>query len=130
DLALEKSPCQSGIVFHSDSRSGDLTYAAVRGPQAEELSRSQRVIPAGTGIAGFCSLEGVSLALSNLERAPRLLDAEAHSVVCCPMMTHGRTFGCLELVNRTDGPRWGDHELGLLSYIAHQAALYLNAMAH
>lgn len=133
DLALEKVPAEAGSVLKADTGSGDLTFIAARGPRAKELLGSNIVIPAGTGFAGFCSGEGVSVAISDVEKDPRYyaevaekLNYETKSLICAPMMTHGRSFGCLQLINRKGGAHFLEHELGLLSYLSHQVALYLN----
>ncbi len=134
DLALEKIATESGSVLLADAGTGDLSFAAVRGPKAQELLSAAVIIPAGVGIVGFCASEGVSLALSDVQKDPRYysevserLKYPTKSVLCSPMMTHGRAFGCMQLVNKKGGDVFGEHEMGILSYIAHQAALYLNS---
>ncbi|MBI3183350.1 MAG: GAF domain-containing protein [Myxococcales bacterium] len=133
DLALEKIAADSGSVYRADAASGDLSFVAVRGPKADELLKARLVVPAGTGIVGFCAAAGVSLAVSDVERDPRYYAAvseklhyETKSVLCAPMMTHGRSFGCVQLLNRKGAPSFTEPEMGILSYVAHQAALYLN----
>lgn len=133
DLAMEKVPADAGSVLKADTGSGDLSFVEARGPRSKELLSSNLKIPAGTGFAGFCSAEGVSVAISDVEKDPRYyaeiaekLNYETRSLLCAPMMTHGRSFGCLQLINRKGGPQFLEHEVGLLSYLAHQAALYLN----
>jgi hypothetical protein len=71
DLALEKVPADAGSVLHADAGSGDLTFLAARGPRARELLNSKIVIPAGSGIAGFCAFEGVSVGVSDVQKDPR-----------------------------------------------------------
>jgi hypothetical protein len=134
DLALEKIPAESGSVLLMTSGTGDLAFAGARGPKASELLQSQLIVPAGVGIAGFCAVEGVSVALSDVQRDPRWysevserLQYETKSVLCAPMMTHGRSFGCIQLINRNGTAAFTEHEVGMLSYIAHQGALYLNS---
>jgi GAF domain-containing protein len=136
DLALAKVPAESGTVFRADAGSGDLRFSAVRGPKAPELLKAKMVVPAGTGIVGFCAIEGVSLAVSDVQKDPRhyskvteRLNYVPTSAICAPMMTDGRTFGCMQLLNRTSGPVFKEEELGILSYIAHQVAMYLSARA-
>ncbi len=133
DLALEKVPADAGSVLRADAASGDLAFLAARGPKAKQLLSSKITIPAGTGFAGFCSAEGVSVAVSDVDKDPRYyaavsekVDYETKSLICAPMMTHGRSFGCLQLINRKGGGMFLEHEVGLLSYLAHQAALYMN----
>jgi hypothetical protein len=134
DLALEKIPAEAGTVFTAHARSGNLTFAAVRGPKAQQLIDAKMVIPAGTGIAGFCALEGVSVALSEVEKDPRYYAAVAQkmgyptrSMLCSPMMAGGRSFGCMQVINKKEGATFSRAELNLLEYIAHQGALYLQS---
>ena len=68
-------------------------------PKAKELVAAKLVVPAGEGIAGFCATEGVSVAISDVQKDPRYwsevsekVDYETRSVLCSPMMTHGRSF--------------------------------------
>ncbi len=133
DLALEKVPADAGSVLRADAASGDLAFLAARGPKAKQLLSSKITIPAGTGFAGFCSAEGVSVAVNDVDKDPRYyaavsekVDYETKSLLCAPMMTHGRSFGCLQLINRKGGGMFLEHEVGILSYLAHQAALYMN----
>lgn len=133
-LALEHVPCEAGSVLRSDGATGDLSFVHATGPKAKDLLGGKIIIPAGTGIAGFSAAEGVSVAVSDAERDPRFYAAvgqrigfETRSVLAAPMMTHGRSFGCLQLINRTAGPQFQEFEVGVLAYLAHQAALYLNA---
>ena len=134
DLALEKLGAESGTAFFADAATGDLTFTAVRGPRAKELLDAKMVVPAGTGIVGFCATEGVSLALSDVQKDPRYyavvgekVNYVPRSVITAPMMTHGRSFGCLQLLNKKGDQPFTEVEIGLLAYIAHQAAMYLNS---
>lgn len=133
DLAMEKVPCESGAVLRADGATGDLTFLTARGPKAKELLKSKIVVPAGSGIAGFCSAEGVAVALSDVKKDGRFyadvgeqVEYETKSILCAPMMTHGMSFGCVQLINRKNSPTWAEHETGVLTYLAHQAALFLN----
>lgn len=134
DLALEKIPAESGTIFSADAASGDLSFKAVRGPRAQELLAAKLVVPSGTGVVGFCAVEGVSLALSDVQKDPRYYAAVAEkvnytpkSILCAPMMTAGRAFGALQILNKRDNTVFNAVEVGLASYIAHQAAMYLNS---
>lgn len=133
DLILEKIPCESGAVFRSDIATGDLTFMVARGPKAKDILKSNIVIPAGTGIAGFCATEGVSVAINDVEKDPRFyaevgerVGYATRSMLCAPMMTHGHSFGCVQVINRKGGPQFLEHEVGVIAYLAHQAALFLN----
>ncbi|MDP1826201.1 MAG: GAF domain-containing protein [Archangium sp.] len=133
DLVMEKVPCEAGSVLRADGATGDLTFVAARGPKAKEILRANIIVPAGTGIAGFCAAEGVSVAVSDVEKDPRFyaevgarVGYATRSMLCAPMMTHGRSFGCVQVINRKGGPQFLEHEVGVMAYLAHQAALFLN----
>lgn len=133
DLVMEKVPCEAGSVLRADGATGDLTFVAARGPKAKEILKANIVVPAGTGIAGFCASEGVSVAVSDVEKDPRFyaevgarIGYATRSMLCAPMMTHGRSFGCVQVINRKGGPQFLEHEVGVMAYLAHQAALFMN----
>lgn len=133
DLVMEKVPCEAGSVLRADGATGDLTFVAARGPKAKEILKANIVVPAGTGIAGFCAAEGVSVAMSDVEKDPRFyaevgarVGYATRSMLCAPMMTHGRSFGCVQVINRKGGPQFLEHEVGVITYLAHQAALFMN----
>lgn len=124
DLALEKIPAESGSVLRADMTSGQLSFLAARGPNAVELLETKVVTPDVEGVVGFSSMEGMSVALSR--RSAALRDT---SVLTAPMTTHGRAFGCFQILNRRDGEPFGAPDVGILSYLAQQGALYLNDRA-
>ncbi len=133
DLVMDKVPCEAGSVLRADGATGDLTFVAARGPKAKEIMKSKLIVPAGTGIAGFCASEGVSVAVSDVEKDPRFyaevgerIGYATRSMLCAPMMTHGRSFGCVQVINRKGGPQFLEHEVGVMAYLAHQAALFMN----
>ena len=133
DLVMEKVPCEAGSVLRADGATGDLTFIAARGPKAKEIIKANIIVPAGTGIAGFCASEGVSVAVSDVEKDPRFfaevgarVGYATRSMLCAPMMTHGRSFGCVQVINRKGGPQFLEHEVGVMAYLAHQAALFMN----
>ena len=133
DLVMEKVPCEAGSVLRADGATGDLTFVAARGPKAKEVLKANIVVPAGTGIAGFCASEGVSVAVSDVEKDPRFyaevgarVGYATRSMLCAPMMTHGRSFGCVQVINRKGGAQFLEHEVGVMAYLAHQAALFMN----
>lgn len=132
DLALEKIPAESGSVFVSDFGANDLSLGTARGPKAAELKRLKLRMPMGVGIVGFCAQEAVSLAISDTQKDPRFyknvsqkLGYDTKSILCAPMVSDGRTFGCIEVINKKGTSHFTDTELAILAYVAHQGAKYL-----
>jgi len=89
-------------------------------------------IKMGQGLAGFSAREGLTLSLSDAARDPRhyrpiseQVGYEAHSMLCAPMLYEGRSYGCIQLINRRQRPTFGPADSAALSYIATQLAEYL-----
>jgi hypothetical protein len=129
DLALEKIECEAGSVFLARPGGGELDFAVVRGPRADEIRRLGLTVPTGAGIVGFCVSHDVGLAVSDAERDPRFhrtvsvaVGHPARSLLCAPMAKRGMVLGAFELVNRRGGGPFGGGELAVLSYLAHQGA--------
>jgi len=137
DLVMEKIPAESGSVFVSDFGNNDLALSSARGPKAAELERMNLRMPVGVGIVGFCAQEAVSLAISDTEKDPRFfrtvsqkIGYATRSILCAPMVSSGRTFGCIEVINKRGTSHFTDSELAVLAYVAHQGAKYLEQNAN
>lgn len=133
DLAMSKIDCESGSVFLADLSTNDLTLGAARGPKAKELLKMNPRVPMGVGIVGFSAMEGVTLAISEVQRDPRFYRAisdrlgyATKSILCSPMMLGGRSFGCLEVLNKRGSSRFDEGEVAILNYLAEQCAKYLD----
>jgi hypothetical protein len=120
DLAREKVSCDAAIAWRAGAREGVLEQAAVRGA----AHPGPATLPFGTGIAGFCAQEGVCLAAT--DPAPA---SAGRAVLCAPMALGNRVLGVLELSRRRGDPKggFGEGDLAVLAYLAHQAARWLGA---
>ena len=88
----------------------------------------------GRGFVGFCAQEGVGIAVSDAQRDPRhfsevsvKLGYAIHSVITTPVLVNGRTLGAIQLLNKKGSSSFSSAELSMLHYVAHQAAVYLEA---
>lgn len=131
DLAMEKINAESGSVLFADTSGSELYFAAARGPKASEIMDFR--VPMGQGIVGFCSKEGVSLAVSDAQNDPRFyedisesLGYKTDSLLCAPIQFKGRVYGAVELVNKKGGSTFTSDETNALSYIGRQLAEYVN----
>lgn len=130
DLAIQAVPSESGAVFMADINDNDLFFAAARGPKADAVMGFR--VPMGKGIVGFCSREGVSLAVSDVQRHPQFyakisqaLGYETKAILCSPAQDGGRVYGALQLINKSNGTSYTDHEVNILNFLAHEFADYL-----
>lgn len=126
DGAAALIPAESGSVLMQDRR-GDLSFAAAFGPEAHKLS--DMVLPAGTGVAGFCVARSVALTLREpyqdtrfFRRVDSLTGYQTRSILCVPVALDHRVFGCLQLLN-------AESEAGFLPEAMGDAGLVANALA-
>ena len=131
DLAMDSIAAESGSVLFADTSGRELYFAAARGPKASEVMDFR--VPMGEGIVGFCSKEGVSLAVSDAQNDPRFYEDisesigyETDSLLCAPVQFQGRVYGAIELINRDGGSTFTSNEMNALSYIGRQLAEYVN----
>jgi hypothetical protein len=132
DLAMRSVAADAGSVFISDINAMDLYFAAARGPKGNEVMKFR--VPMGQGIVGFCAQEGVSLAISEVQRDPRFcanisksIGYETRSILCAPAQAQGRVFGAIELLNKTHGSSFTAGEVNVLNFLAHEFAEYLKS---
>ena len=134
ELALSKLPSELAAVFHADGADGDLTCATYRNLAARPPLLKQSVIPAGSGFIGFSAAEGIRIAANGISHCG--IEASAcgafesknlRSLLAAPMMTQGRAFGCFLLANPLGGEGYDERALSIAGYLAHQAAITMNA---
>lgn len=124
--AVSLIPAESGAVLMQD-RAGDLSFAAAVGPEAHKLT--DVVLPAGSGVAGFCVARSVALTLREpyqdtrfFRRVDTMTGYQTRSILCVPVALEHRVFGCLELLNASNAA-------GFLPEAMGDAALVANALA-
>ncbi|MDY0000193.1 MAG: GAF domain-containing protein, partial [Polyangia bacterium] len=127
DTALGLIPSQAGAILLYDPAPRELYLAAARGPG--DASPIGHRLPVHEGLAGFCAMEGLPLALSYMDQDQRLQSAlsgpyglSVHSILGAPIQFEGRFWGVIELVNRLpEGPYLAE-EVNALAYIGRQLA--------
>ena len=134
DLALKTIHADSGSTLIADIDADDLYFAAARGPKADDVLSFR--VPMGQGIVGFCAQEGVSLAISDVQKNPYFYAAisksigyDTKSILCSPAQHNGRVYGALELINKAGGTSFSNDEINVLNYLAHEFAEYLALMS-
>jgi hypothetical protein len=135
DLAMRSIGCESGSVFTTDLSATELEFAAVRGPAADKIVKLGLTVPMGVGLVGFCAQENVCVAVSDVEKDPRFHRAvseaighETRSLLCAPVASRGVVRGALEVLNKKGGQPFGQKDLAILSYLAAQAAQFLDRL--
>jgi GAF domain-containing protein len=130
--AAELLAATAGSLLLVEDEAGDasLLVSAVEGPASAELV-GRRLEP-GAGLAGQVMVSGQGLIVDDPQADPRWSAAPdlpsafaAHSVICVPLCSRGRTIGVLEVADRQDGKLFGWQDLDVLSTFAAHAAIAL-----
>jgi GAF domain-containing protein len=136
DLAMRSIGCEAGSVFTADLGAPDLTFAVARGPTAEKILALGLKVPVGVGVVGFCAQENVCVAVSDAQKDPRFHRAvsdavgyETRSLLCAPVAHQGKVLGALEVLNKRKGEPFSQKDLAVLSYLAAQAARFLERIS-
>ena len=119
----------------AEQQSGALVFRVVLAADSTRSAADRLVgrrLMAGEGVAGAVLESGDAQLIDRVDpdstwgSAPDLdLGLEVHSVLAVPLVTLGRVFGVLEVVNKRQGTAFGEQDLGLLSTYAAQAAVAL-----
>jgi signal transduction protein with GAF and PtsI domain len=132
DLAMRSIGCEAGSVFTAELGAPDLSFAAARGPGAEKIFALGLKVPMGVGLVGFCAQENVCLAVSDAQKDPRFYRAvsdavgyQTRSLLCAPVAHQGKVLGAFEVLNKKGGKPFAEKDLAALSYLAAQAAGFL-----
>lgn len=120
-LASKHVDAEAASVFYSDMNSAlkDLVIVAATGPVGKKLLGIH--VPLGKGIVGFSVINGVRLAVNNVDKNPNFygkLDQEfgfkTHNILCVPVQHESRTFGAIEMVNRKGSDDWSANDSNIL----------------
>jgi len=131
DMVVDKLDAESGSILFADVRGEELYFATARGPKADEVMDFR--VPMGQGIVGFCSREGVSLAISDVQEDPRFykeiseaIGYETESLACSPIQHEGRVYGAIEVINKKGGSTFSGQEISAMSYMGRQLAQFVH----
>ena len=127
NIGLIFSP-RNWSLFLRDPRRGELIFTVVFGPKSAGL-RGKR-IPAGIGIVGWIAERREDLIIEDVSTDPRFdptIDEQSgfrtRSIIGVPLVTGGRVFGVIELVNELDDRVFTRLDLKVLRTIADFAAI-------
>jgi putative nucleotidyltransferase with HDIG domain len=111
-----------------DADTGLLACRFATGPEAEAIKRV--TVPLGKGVVGVSVERQEAIILPDAQQDPRFFRGADQqtgfvttSLLCVPLVRHGRAIGAIEAVNKLDGHLFSDDDLDLLRNIADSAAL-------
>ncbi|MBI4304618.1 MAG: GAF domain-containing protein [Chloroflexi bacterium] len=122
------------LLFDEEQR--HLCFEVAEGKAGESLKNVK--IPSDSGIAGWVARHGRPVVINDVlddrrfsNQIDRLTGFETRSVMCVPLLVHGKTIGVLEVLNRTDGKQFQEKDLEALLSVAATAAMAIeNARLH
>jgi len=111
-----------------DFKTGDLKFAIVQGRASEPLMG--KIIPKGQGIAGWIAENRTPLIIEDVDSDKRF-DAsfdensgfKTESIIGAPLISRGKVYGVIELINKLEGNAFTPFDLKLLTTITDFAAI-------
>ena len=130
EKAAELVPSEAGAILlddplakSPDPRSNELHCVAAFGPAADQMV--DRSAPAHDGVAGHVYCTGIPYLVERSAEdevfdpaTDRITGYETRSVIAAPVVIDGAVCGAIELLNRTDGREYDEHDLVLLQVFA------------
>ena len=132
--AMSLLKAEGGSLLLRDEETDELVFVLVHGDIQQKL-RDYR-IQGDVGVAGWVATRGKPLIVNNPRQDRRFfleVDDEfgfiTRSLLCVPMMTHGKLVGVIELLNKQGNAGFLEADATLLSILAHVAAIALEEMS-
>jgi GAF domain-containing protein len=130
-LAMEKLPCQAGIVHLYDIDRREFLVASTRGAGTSKLLLRRHPESDPLLLAAMRKRRALVVDDAAQTEAPNLdrytLLGGARSLLVAPVILHGRFLGAIELLNPLDGQPFNDSEGNALTYIAEQFAEFISS---
>ena len=109
-------------------KSGELKFMIVEGRASKALKGKK--IPRGNGIAGWIAENKMPLIIEDVDSDSRFdssFDEESgfrtESIIGAPLISKGRVYGVIELINKLEGQQFTPFDLKLLTTITDFAAI-------
>ena len=129
--ALQAVRAEEGSLLLLDDETNELVFVDVVGANREQLAGMR--MPSNEGIVGATISQRVPLLVADVRQAPQwypqvdqAIGFETLSVLCVPVMDHGRVMGAIELVNKRDNSAFDEEDQDVLLLVARLAALALS----
>jgi GAF domain-containing protein len=130
-LAMEKLPCQAGIVHLYDIDKREFLVTSTRGAETARLLLKRHpendtvLLSAMRKGRAVVFGDAVQPEAARLDRYTQL--GGARSLLVAPVVLHGRFLGAIELLNPLDGQPFNESEGNALTYIAEQFAEFISS---
>ena len=131
EQAVSALEAEGGTLWTVDEEGAQIVPEVVEGPAEESMLHVR--LKRGEGIVGRVVEAGTGELIEDAQRDPRWagrVDADTgfvtRSIVCAPLTAHGKTIGCLQLINKNEDRLFETSDLQLLTALGALAALVLD----
>ncbi len=109
-------------------KTGELKFTIVEGKASSNLKG--KVIPKGRGIAGWIAENKMPLIIEDVDKDQRFDSSydddsgfKTQSIIGAPLISHGKVYGVIELINKLEGINFTPIDLKLLTTITDFTAI-------
>jgi GAF domain-containing protein len=123
----ETLQASASSVLLVDTEEEELCFRFVHGPAEGILSEA--ALGTDTGIAGWVARHREPVIVNDASSDARfcgdideVTGFTTRAIICAPLLAHGRLLGVIEVLNKTDGSGFDEHDLHTLVAVAGTAA--------
>ena len=134
-LALHACDSENGSLILVDDDSGELVFAEVIGKNRERLLGHR--MDAGSGIVGEVVTTRQAMLVSDVRASThwssevdRAIGFDTLALMCAPLITAGKVYGAIEVVNIVTGEGFDDNDLAILRVTANFVSQALQEAEH
>jgi len=135
-VATQVMGAEASSLVLIDDDTGDLLFHVAQGESAKAV-KPLRMKP-GEGVVGHVIQSGESAVVNDVAKDPRFfnkIDAtsgfKTRSILCVPLVTPDRLWGAVELLNKSGGQDFDEHDVQLCEAMAAHASIAIeNAVLH
>jgi putative nucleotidyltransferase with HDIG domain len=114
-----------------DEKNQRLLFKFAKGPADKQLKRFH--MNRQSGIAGLVTMTGKPVIVNDVNKnryfnksIDEITGFKTKSIICAPLITHGKVIGVIEVLNKLDGSNFSEHDLLTLTGVATTTALALS----
>jgi GAF domain-containing protein len=126
-VTAETLKASASSVLLVDQEKKELCFQFVHGPASGLLKQAS--LGTETGIAGWVARHGEPLVVNDVKNDQRfcqhideITGFDTRSILCTPLIAHGKVIGVIEVLNKLDGSDFNEHDLQTLLLVASTAA--------
>ena len=119
---------EASTIYERDEEKNDLFIRLARGEKKDPIKDVR--VKIGDGIAGHVVETGIPMVINDVHKEKRfnnrfdqLTGFKTRSLICVPLMLHGRVTGAIQVLNKKTGEHFNEYDMEILNSLSLQIAV-------